>query len=193
MTKVNDNLAVAATNFCTSLGHLRQYYGTDPRNYFRFIREVREAKCKLRSTEGYPDLSAEIRGGIEGDEQNVFFGVYAASSSKETFGKQITRNPSTEQGLKDYFEIEDPCSLPPVCDSGSHFESLADRYRNGSISLASIAYLLCEPADCSRITTGKEDGQSETGCGRQPRQRRTLIGIAEVGKPTTRCEFRRSL
>ena len=141
--KVSDDLAVAAIDLYTALGRLRQYYGTDPRNYFPLIHEVREAKCKLRSMEGYPDLSAEIRGGIEDDEQNVFFGVYAASSSKETFGKQITRNPSTEQGLKDYFEIEDPCSLPPVCDSGSRCEALADRHRNGCISLASIAYLLC--------------------------------------------------
>jgi len=145
--KVNDDLSVAATNLYTALGRLRQYYGTDPRNYFPLIHEVREAKCKLRSMEGYPDLSAEIRGGIEDDEQNVFFGVYAASSSKET-SRSITRNPSTEQGFKDYFEIEGPCTLPPVCDHGSHFVALADRHRNGL--LASIAYLLCKSAECSQ-------------------------------------------
>jgi len=39
--KVSDDLAVAAIDLYTALGRLRQYYGTDPRNYFPLIHEVR--------------------------------------------------------------------------------------------------------------------------------------------------------
>jgi len=140
--KMDHDLADAATNYYELLGDLTSY-AMSPFGRFSFVREVRKAKRRLRLTEGYADLPAAIRGGMEHDEKNLFFGVYADLSNQETGALAITRNPATEQGFEDYFELEGPCSLPPVCASGIPSDTLADRHSYLENSTASTACSLC--------------------------------------------------
>ena len=135
----------------------------NPRFFFRELRRVREAKKTLRSTDGYNSLTTDTRGRMENDEKRVISTIFAHSCNVET-GGSICESLATEQARKDYFEIEDTCSVPPVCASGICSDPLADKCRNGKNSLASIAYPLCSRADPGRITDRREIGHFAKGC-----------------------------
>jgi len=153
---VKDAVAAATTTYYACLNEMH-VLGEDAPSYFELLRQVRKKKRILRSTIGYNSLTAETRGTMERHEKQVIDTIYAHACNVET-GGSISQLPATEQGIKDYFKIEGPESVPPVCASCFHPDHLADRHRDGIHSLARIVYHHCALADCSRIANRRKEG-----------------------------------
>lgn len=183
---VKDAVAAAATTLYASLNELH-VLDKDAPSYFKRLRQVRKNKWTLRSTIGYDSLTAKTRGTMVRDETQVIDIIYAHSCNVET-GGSISEIPATEQGVKDYFEIEDPCSVPPVCASCIHFDNLANRHSDGESSLASIVYHHCALADCQDHKSKRRrpicDGLSRTVGARE-----YMSEAVRGGMPAPRCEF----